>query len=92
MLKHAALAEIGALSAHLEMQVLRAQVALVASCVGEAVVAVIFLNEVLANSARLPDGQGGVGVFDGGDAAVRVDVDERRFLDLVKTKGINGVV
>lgn len=44
------------------------------------VLLVIGLDKVLGNGAGLPDGQVGVGVDNGGQAAIGVDLEERGVL------------
>lgn len=47
------------------------------------VLLVVRVDQVLENSAGFPQNDARVGIFDGGCAAVGVDVDEGGFLDVV---------
>lgn len=75
------LAEVRALAGHLEMKPLFGGV-VVRGALRETdgMLLVICFDQVLENGARFPDGDSGVGVFDGGNATVDVDGFERRLL------------
>lgn len=92
MLEPAALTVIGSLAAHLELEELVAEVAVddIVKC--EALLRVVLLDEVLVDGSRLPKGETGVRVFDGRDAAVGVDVYERRFLHVIEAERFELVV
>lgn len=70
------LAEVRALAGHLEVDELLDVPVLVGGGALEEALLVVGLDDVLDDGARLPERQVGVGVDDGGEAAVGVDLDE----------------
>lgn len=75
------LAKVRALPGHLEVQELLEVVLFRKAGDAELVILVVRVDEVLQDGARLPQGDARVGVFDGGCAAVGVDVGVGRLLD-----------
>ena len=81
------LAEVRALAGHLEVQPLLGRV-VVRSALGEAegVLLVVSLDKVFDDGAGFPQAQAGVGVFNGGNTAVGVELFERLLLHLGELK------
>lgn len=81
------LAKVRALAGHLEVQPLLGRV-VVRSALGEAegVLLVISLDKVFDDGAGFPEVQTGVGVFNGGNTAVGVELFERLLLHLGELK------
>lgn len=87
VLKPAALAKVRALPAHLEVQPLITEVALLQRAVRDAVVGgVVLLGQVLVDGTRLPEREASVGVFDRGDSPVWIDVYKRLLLNVVEAE------
>jgi hypothetical protein len=59
---------------------------------GQALLCVVHLDQVLVDGARLPQGDVRVGVFNGGNAPIGVDVNEGLLLDVVEAEGLELVV
>lgn len=70
------LAEVRALAGHLEVDELLDVPVLVGGGALEEALLVVGLDDVLDDGARLPERQVGVGVNDGGETTVGVDLDE----------------
>lgn len=86
------LPEVGALPGHLEVQPLVLEVVeLGGGPVGERVLGVVRGDEVLDDGAGFPEGDGGVGVDEGGRAAVRVERGEGRIFDVGESNDLGGV-
>lgn len=87
------LAKVRALAAHLEMQPLVAEVALLQPGVRDAVGGgVVLLDQVLVDGARLPKRQARVWVLDGRNTAVWVDVSKGLLLNVVEAERLDLVV
>lgn len=93
VLEPAALAEVRALAAHLEVQPLVAEVAFLQRGVRDVVSGgVVLLGQVLVDGARFPERQARVRVLDGRHSAVWVDVDEGLLLDVVETERLDLII
>lgn len=93
VLEPAALAEVRALSAHLEVQPLVAEVALLQRAVRDVVGGgVVLFGQVLVDGAGLPERQACVRVLDGWHPAVGVDVGEGLLLNVVEAERLDLIV
>lgn len=93
VLEPAALAEVRALAAHLEVQPLVTVVALLQSSVRDVVGGgVVLLCQVLVDGPRFPERQARVRVLDRWHPAVGVDVGEGLLLDVVETERLDLII
>lgn len=86
------LSVIRPLARGLEEQPLVAEGAVVGCGIGQAMLGIVGVDDVLEDGTGFPEGQAGVGVLDGWGSAVRVDVDEGGLLDVVEAEGFDDVV
>lgn len=76
VLEPGALAVVGSLAGDLEVEPLVAEVLLREAGVADGLALVVGLDQVLVNGTGFPEGEARVGVGDGGDAAVEVDLGD----------------